>query len=57
MDLNPDWKEFFDVIKGNGPCNRDRMRDRLAAWEDGQWVRDGLLAHARKKAAQKVAAE
>ena len=53
----PDWKEFFDVIKGNGPCNRDRMRDRVKAWEDGAWVRDGLLAHAEKKAARKVAAE
>lgn len=53
----PDWKEFFDVIKGNGPCNRDRMRDRVQAWEEGQWVRDGLLAHARKKAAVQTAAE
>ena len=54
---DPDWSEFFNVIKGNGPCNVDRMKDRVAAWEDGQWVRDGLLAHARKKAAAKVAAE
>jgi ring-1,2-phenylacetyl-CoA epoxidase subunit PaaA len=53
----PDWTEFFDVIKGNGPCNRDRMRDRVSAWEDGQWVRDGLLEHARKRAARKMAAE
>ena len=53
----PDWKEFFDVIKGNGPCNRDRLRDRVAAWEDGEWVRDGLMAHAEKRAARKVAAE
>ena len=54
---DPDWSEFFNVIKGNGPCNVDRLKDRVAAWEDGQWVRDGLLAHARKKAAAKVAAE
>ncbi|MCV2882741.1 1,2-phenylacetyl-CoA epoxidase subunit PaaA [Actibacterium sp. XHP0104] len=53
----PNWPEFFDVIKGNGPCNVDRMEKRVAAWEDGTWVRDGLLAHARKKAAQKIAAE
>jgi ring-1,2-phenylacetyl-CoA epoxidase subunit PaaA len=52
----PDWTEFFDVIRGNGPCNRDRMRDRVKAWEDGAWVRDGLMAHARKRAAR-VAAE
>ncbi|MBR9841733.1 MAG: 1,2-phenylacetyl-CoA epoxidase subunit A [Rhodobacteraceae bacterium] len=54
---DPDWSEFFDVIKGNGPCNVDRMKDRVTAWEDGAWVRDGLLAHAEKKAARKVAAE
>ncbi len=53
----PDWSEFFDVIKGNGPCNVDRLRNRVKAWEDGAWVRDGLMAHARKKAAAKVAAQ
>jgi len=53
----PDWSEFFNVIKGNGPCNVDRMADRKAAWDDGAWVRDGLLAHARKKQAAKLAAE
>ena len=54
---DPDWSEFFDVIKGNGPCNVDRLAARNKAWKDGEWVRDGLLAHARKKAAAKVAAE
>ena len=54
---DPDWSEFFDVIKGNGPCNVDRLKDRVAAWDDGEWVRDGLMAHAQKKAAAKVAAE
>ncbi|NRB21069.1 MAG: 1,2-phenylacetyl-CoA epoxidase subunit A [Rhodobacteraceae bacterium] len=54
---DPDWSEFFDVIKGNGPCNVDRLAARNKAWDDGKWVRDGLLAHARKKAAAKVAAE
>ena len=53
----PDWSEFFNVVKGNGPCNADRMEARQKAWEDGAWVRDGLLAHARKKAAGRVAAE
>ncbi len=53
----PDWDEFFNVIKGNGPCNKDRMRERIKAWEDGAWVREALLEHARKKAARKVAAE
>ena len=54
---DPDWSEFFDVIKGNGPCNVDRLAARNKAWDDGKWVRDGLLAHARKKAARKHAAE
>ena len=53
----PDWTEFFDVLNGNGPCNVDRMETRRAAWDDGAWVRDGLMAHAAKKRARKVAAE
>ena len=53
----PDWSEFFAVIQGNGPCNAERMAARNKAWDDGAWVRDGMLAHARKKAAARVAAE
>ncbi|TPW28796.1 1,2-phenylacetyl-CoA epoxidase subunit A [Martelella alba] len=55
----PDWSEFFAVIKGNGPCNRERLAARVKAWEDGQWFRDGLAAHADKRAARAsaVAAE
>jgi ring-1,2-phenylacetyl-CoA epoxidase subunit PaaA len=53
---DPDWSEFFDVLKGNGPCNVDRLEARNKAWDDGAWVRDGLMAHAEKKKA-KVAAE
>ncbi|MEK0162361.1 1,2-phenylacetyl-CoA epoxidase subunit PaaA [Phaeobacter sp. JH18-32] len=54
---DPDWSEFFEVIKGNGPCNVDRLAARNKAWDDGAWVRDGLLAHAKKKAARRHAAE
>ncbi len=54
---DPDWSEFFDVVKGNGPCNVDRLAARNKAWDDGKWVRDGLLAHARKKRAANLAAE
>ncbi len=54
---DPDWNEFFDVIKGNGPCNVDRLAARNKAWDDGAWVRDGLMTHAKKKAAAKMAAE
>ena len=57
----PDWTEFFEVLNGNGPCNKERLEARNKAWDDGQWVRDGMMAHARKKAARaasaKVAAE
>ncbi|MEM6886689.1 MAG: 1,2-phenylacetyl-CoA epoxidase subunit PaaA [Pseudomonadota bacterium] len=53
----PDWQEFYDVLNGNGPCNAERMAARIRAWEEGAWVRDGLMAHARKKQIRKVAAE
>lgn len=53
----PDWDEFFEVIQGNGPCNTERLAARNKAWDDGKWVRDGLLAHAEKRNARKVAAE
>jgi len=53
----PDWTEFYDVIQGNGPCNADRLAARNKAWDDGEWVREAMLAHAEKKASRKVAAE
>ena len=53
----PDWEEFFNVLKGNGPCNKERLEARREAWDDGAWVRDAMLAHARKKATAKMAAE
>ena len=49
----PDWSEFFDVLKGNGPCNQERLSARQKAWDDGEWVREGLLAHAKKRAQKK----
>ncbi|MEQ9331246.1 MAG: 1,2-phenylacetyl-CoA epoxidase subunit PaaA [Thalassobaculum sp.] len=48
-----DWAEFFDVIKGNGPCNRERLAARVKAHEDGAWFREALTAHAEKRAARK----
>jgi len=44
-----DWEEFRNVLKGNGPCNRERMEDRISAYEEGSWVREAALAHAEKK--------
>jgi ring-1,2-phenylacetyl-CoA epoxidase subunit PaaA len=52
----PDWSEFFDVLKGNGPCSVDRIETRKKAWDDGAWFRDAMVAHA-KKHKTKVAAE
>ncbi|MGL4325405.1 MAG: 1,2-phenylacetyl-CoA epoxidase subunit PaaA [Beijerinckiaceae bacterium] len=46
----PDWTEFYDVLAGNGPCNRERLNARVKAWEDGAWFRDALVAHADKAA-------
>ncbi|MGI4842288.1 MAG: 1,2-phenylacetyl-CoA epoxidase subunit PaaA [Janthinobacterium lividum] len=51
-----DWSEFHNVLKGNGPCNRERLRTRVQAYEDGEWFRDALVAHAEKKAARQAAA-
>jgi ring-1,2-phenylacetyl-CoA epoxidase subunit PaaA len=48
----PDWQEFYDVVRGNGPCNRDRLRARREAHDDGAWVRDAAIAHAEKRAAR-----
>jgi ring-1,2-phenylacetyl-CoA epoxidase subunit PaaA len=43
-----DWSELQAVIKGNGPCNAQRMAARRKAHEDGAWVREAALAHAAK---------
>lgn len=49
------WDEFYEVIRGNGPCNKERLEAKQKAWDDGAWVRDAALAHAQKKAAQRAA--
>jgi ring-1,2-phenylacetyl-CoA epoxidase subunit PaaA len=53
----PDWAEFYDVIKGNGPCNAERLAVRQDAWTDNAWVREGMMAHAAKQRTRKVAAQ
>ena len=53
----PDWAEFFEVIKGNGPCNKERLGARVEAWEGGRWFRDGLMANAAKRQGARMAAE
>jgi len=51
-----DWSEFNNVLKGNGPCNRERLQTRVKAYEDGAWFRDALVAYADKQSTDKVAA-
>jgi ring-1,2-phenylacetyl-CoA epoxidase subunit PaaA len=50
-----DWTEFFEVIKGNGPCNRERLEARRKAHADGAWVREAALAYAAKHKSDPVA--
>ena len=45
-----DWSEFWAVVKGHGPCNKERLAARVKAHEEGQWVRDAAVAYAEKKA-------
>jgi len=47
-----DWTEFMEVIKGNGPCNAERIERRLGAHTDGAWVREAAMAYADKQAAR-----
>ena len=43
-----DWDEFWQVIRGNGPMNAERLGARRKAHKDGQWVREALQAYAEK---------
>nr|WP_208112270.1 1,2-phenylacetyl-CoA epoxidase subunit PaaA [Zavarzinia compransoris] len=53
-DIGPiDWEEFYSVVRGDGPCNRDRLAARRSAWDRGAWVRDAAAAHAAKHAGDK----
>ena len=45
-----DWDEFWQVVKGNGPCNRERLQARRDAHENGRWVREAAEAYAAKHA-------
>ncbi|WP_328311814.1 1,2-phenylacetyl-CoA epoxidase subunit A [Streptomyces sp. NBC_00442] len=47
-----DWTEFWEVLKGNGPCNEQRITQRRRAHEEGAWVRDAAAAYATKQQAQ-----
>jgi ring-1,2-phenylacetyl-CoA epoxidase subunit PaaA len=49
------WEEFWNVVAGNGPCNKERLEARKSAFENGAWVRDAAMAYAEKKEALKEA--
>ena len=49
-----DWSEFFEVLKGNGPCNKERLAARRDAHANGQWVRDAATAYAEKHRADRA---
>lgn len=46
------WEEFWNVVKGNGPCNKQRLEARRKAWQEGEWVREAAAAHAEKRRAR-----
>ena len=54
----PNWDEFFQVINGHGPCNRERLEARKKAHLEGAWVREAAQAYAEKHnlSPQKMAA-
>ena len=50
-DFGPiNWTEFWNVVKGNGPCNKQRLDARKKAHAEGAWVREAAMAYAEKKA-------
>jgi ring-1,2-phenylacetyl-CoA epoxidase subunit PaaA len=51
-----DWSEFWRVVGGDGPCNRERLAARVSAWEEGAWVREAALVHELKRVMKEKAA-
>ena len=47
------WEEFWQVVKGHGPCNKERMRARVKAHEEGAWVREAAIAYHKKQEGKK----
>ena len=44
-----DWEEFWQVVKGHGPCNKERLAARVNAWDNGEWVREAAMVYAEKQ--------
>jgi ring-1,2-phenylacetyl-CoA epoxidase subunit PaaA len=49
-----DWAEFWNVVKGNGLCNHERLNARRKAHEDGKWVTEAAEAYAKKQATKSL---
>lgn len=49
-----DWDEFWQVVKGHGMCNKERITARTKAWEEGKWFREAAVAYGEKRKAEKV---
>ncbi len=43
-----DWDEFWNVVKGNGPCNKQRLDHHKKAHSEGEWVRNAAIAYQKK---------
>ncbi len=50
------WDEFWNVVKGNGPCNKERLDARKKAWDEGEWVREAAAAFSEKRKTKQQAA-
>jgi ring-1,2-phenylacetyl-CoA epoxidase subunit PaaA len=53
---DPDFTELYEVVKGNGPCNAERLANRVEAHENGAWVREAAQTYAAKQAEREAAA-
>ena len=49
-----DWDEFWRVVKGSGPCNKQRLKNRKKAYDEGEWVREAASVFAEKKRMKKA---
>jgi len=55
-DMGPiDWDEFWNVVRGNGPCNQERIEARKSAHDKGAWVREAAIVYAEKEAQRNLA--
>lgn len=51
-----DWDEFWRVVKGNGPCNKQRLNHHKKAHQEGAWVREAAIAYAEKQKTKQLVA-